>query len=164
MVTPPGIPPLIPAITPTSPAPELSLTTKLIVTKELGKPTTSAPVLCMLAECKAPKDRSSHLKPSGPPNTPSPKAHEKGEKAPTPRSPTRPKKALNPEAYKFRPIAQKESSRAKVWAFTLGNKIPPSADIRLSGIKAIPVVEDKPQIQEKPQRFKPQAPMWTGPS
>ena len=79
------------------------------------------------------------------------------EKAPQLQSSSLKNQDLNPCADKFLPIAQKESSRAKVRALTLDNKIP-SAETCLSRIKASPVVEDKAQNP------KSQAPMWTGPS
>ena len=153
MVTPPGIP-KISVRTPTSPAPELSLT-KSIVTKELGKPTTSASVSRVLAAPVSEAIAQAR-------NWPSPKSKAWDPKfdnaAPKPWSPTRPNKALHPGAYNFRPIAQTREEMVSVAKYNKNSNDTgiPNAEIGLSRIKFCPVVEDK-------AKSKLQGPMWPGP-
>ena len=93
-----------------------------------------SPVLCMFDELRVPKDRStSHAKPPGP--------------LTTTRSPTRPKRDLNPVAEKSVPLMQTRKNTV-----TLGKCNKKSNDTKilntetcLSRSQATPVVEDKDQ-------------------
>ena len=70
-------------------------------------------------------------------------------------SPFRQNRDLNPCTDNFLPIAQKESSRAKVWSLTHDTKIP-HAETCLSRTKVSPFLEGN-----HPKNS--QGPMWTGP-
>ena len=142
MVTPPGIP-KISVRTPTSPAPELSLT-KPIVTKELGKPITRVSASCVLAvpvsevraRDKATANSDAWLKSNYRSNT-----------AETVLLSTGPKQHLCPGAHNFQPIAQTPSPRKNSGSLTPDNKTP-NVVTKPAKTKVTSVDEDKSNMRQ----------------
>ena len=146
MVTPPrNLKVPVRATSTTSPAPKLSLA-KPIVTKELGKLTTTSasPALVrMLDKLKAPVVSALPGAPKSPvaSATTSAKVGALLAKAPD-LSPTSSKRDLVLCAEKLLPIAQKPSTRGKFLSLTHDNKRP-NEETCLSRVKVHPVVEGK---------------------